>query len=70
MKITKITEKELNTAAKMASRKVGVTRSQLALKLGCSTDRAASVIAKIKPKKAVPLGVGAGKQNRTLVFFA
>jgi hypothetical protein len=66
----KITEKELNTAAKLASRKVGVTRQQLAEKLAITADRAATVIARIKPKKAVPLGEGAGKQNRTLVFFA
>lgn len=66
----KITEKELTTATKLASRKVGVTRQQLAEKLAITADRAASVIAKIKTKKAVPLGVGAGKQNRTLVFFA
>jgi hypothetical protein len=66
----KITEKELTTASKLAGRKTGVTRAQLAEKLAISVDRASSVLGKIKTKKAVPLGVGAGKQNRTLVFFA
>ena len=65
----KITESELNTATKLAGRKAGVTRAQLAEKLNIGVSRAAKVLARISAT-AEPLGAGSGKQNRTLVFRA
>lgn len=61
-----ITDKELKAAERMARRKKGVTRAQLADKLGVSRGRAKSILDKTGAKAKVA-GVS-GRANRTLVF--
>lgn len=63
-----ITDKELNVAAKLASRRDGVTRKQLAEKLGVTEGRAKIILEKAPGLFSRPAGEGAGKANRALVF--
>ncbi len=64
-----ITEKEINTAAKLAKRKEGVTRSQLAKALKITVRRAATVLERVKGAKARPLGgEKGGKAAGALVY--
>jgi hypothetical protein len=65
-----VTEDEVKTATKLAKRKTGVTRSELAKKLKCSTARAANVLGRIKGCKALALGEKGGKACRTLIYKA
>lgn len=65
----KVTSKEIKTAIRMAERKAGVTRRQLADRLGVTMSRARLILNHAdfeRPLVGVPLG--AGKQNRSLVF--
>lgn len=61
----RITEKEVDKAKKLAQRKSGVTRQQLADALKCGVDRAAKVLSKAG---AVGTPGGTGKAYRTLVY--
>lgn len=63
-----ISDVELEKARKLAGRKKGVTRLQLAEALKIPTSRAARILAALglNPR---PLGEGGGKANRTLVFY-
>jgi ribosomal protein S25 len=63
-----ITDKEITKATKLAKRKSGVTRRDLATKLGVSEGRAANILKRIDGIKSAPLGGKAGKACRTLVF--
>jgi predicted HTH transcriptional regulator len=63
-----IKDSEIAKATKLAQRKNGVTRRQLATTLKVSESRAATILSRVKKVKAAPLGAGAGKACRTLVF--
>lgn len=65
--MSRITDKELERAKKLAGRKTGVTRTQLADNLKITVARAASVLKRAK-LKGKPFGKG--KENRALVFSA
>jgi 2-keto-4-pentenoate hydratase len=62
---TVITDKELKAATKLAGRKGGATRHDLAERLGISVPRAANVFAKAKIEATSTIGRG-----RTLVYTA
>lgn len=61
----RITDKEVERAKKLAQRKSGVTRQQLADALKCGIDRAAKVLSRAG---AVGTPGGTGKAYRTLVY--
>ena len=65
----KITDGEIVRARKMAARKGGVTRRQLAEALDCSIDRATEILRQAKIKGR-PAGAAAGLAARGLVFSA
>lgn len=66
---TAITERELERARKLAARKNGVTRAQLADALGINVRRALTVLKRTRIKARI-LGSEGGKANRTLVYTA
>lgn len=64
-----ITEKEIAAAAKLAKRKEGVTRTQLAKALKITPRRAATVLERVKGAKPKALGgEKGGKAARALVY--
>jgi hypothetical protein len=65
---TPIKDSEIAKATKLAQRKSGVTRRQLAKALRITESRASTVLTRVKKIKAAPLGPDAGKACRTLVF--
>lgn len=64
-----INEKELDRARRLAGRKGGVTRVQLAEALACSVERAAEILRRTK-LRGKPAGAAAGRAARALVFTA
>ena len=62
-----IKDKELNTAKRMAKRKSGVTRAQLAEKLNITVARSTQILKRVGAKGAVPAKPVKGA-NRTKVF--
>ena len=64
----RITDREMKTATKMAKRKSGVTRAQLADKLSVPRARAGRVLDNIGAKGSRPKKVPTGAGVRTLVF--
>jgi transcriptional regulator with XRE-family HTH domain len=65
-----ITPKEIAKATKLAQRKAGVTRRQLAERLGITEARASTILSRVPGVKSEPLGAKAKKACRTLVFKA
>jgi len=64
-----ITDKEIAAAAKLAKRKEGVTRTQLAKALKITPRRAATVLERVKGAKPKALGgEKGGKAARALVY--
>lgn len=61
---------ELKAAKKLAGRKKGVTRAELADHLAIDYRRAAIVLARVRGLKKKPIGAGHGKGNRALVYCA
>lgn len=61
-----ITDKEITTATKLAERKTGVTRQQLATALRITITRARVILNRhVKAKQTV---LGTGKENRAVVY--
>jgi Mn-dependent DtxR family transcriptional regulator len=65
--MARIQDKEMEKAKKLAARKGGVTRSQLAEALDVSIPRAATILERLGLKRKA-LGGSGGKACRTLVF--
>ena len=62
-----VTEKGLKAAGRLAKRKTGVTRGQLAKELKITVARAATILARVGAR-ARALGEDGGKACRTLVY--
>ncbi len=62
----RIQESEVTAAVKLAQRKKGATRTDLAAKLGVSVGRAKQIFAKAG-LKSVRKG-GSGKDNRAMIY--
>ncbi len=63
-----ITPKEVATATRLAQRKDGVTRRQLAERLKVTETRASTILSRVPGITSQALGADAKKACRTLVF--
>jgi len=70
----RISEKEIGAAYKMAARKKGVSRYELAEALGIKIPRASEVLERMRASnkgvEAYEAGPDAGKGSRKLIYFA
>ena len=63
-----ITDREIKVATKLAKRKTGCTRKQVAERLKVSEARATTILKRVKGAKTRPAGASAGKACRALIF--